>query len=44
MLPDMQASKRVTIKGKVKGLASGQDWDSAYEQVSWNYSVCELID
>lgn len=28
------ASKRVTIKGKVKGLASGQDWDSAYEQVS----------
>ena len=28
------ASKKVTIKGKVSGLASGQDWDSAYEQVS----------
>ena len=28
------AQKTITIKGKVKGLASGQDWDSAYEQVS----------
>lgn len=28
------SAKKVTIKGKVTGLASGQDWDSAYEQVS----------
>ena len=27
-------AKKVSIKGKVKGLSSSQDWDSAYEQVS----------
>ncbi len=28
------SAKKVTIKGKVKGLTGSQDWDSAYEQVS----------
>lgn len=28
------SAKKVSIKGKVKGLTSSQDWDNAYEQVS----------
>ena len=37
------ASKRVTIKGKVKGLASGQDWICIRAGIR-NHSVCELIE